>query len=59
MSLIPVPFSIKSSYVKAVLAKLKYQNRFHIEEHEEVIDIYDFFEELLNIVDLERKRKKQ
>lgn len=55
MSVIPIPFNKESSYVKTVLLKLKRENKFHIEDYEEVIDIYDFFEELLNMIKEERK----
>jgi len=54
MSVIPIPFSKKSPYVKAIITKLKRENRFTIEDYEEVIDIYDFFNELLNMIDKER-----
>ena len=54
----PVPFSKKSYYVKAVLTKLKKENKFHIEEDEEVIEIEDFFNELFKIVDEERKNRQ-
>ena len=55
MSVIPIPFNKKSYYVRTILTKLKRENRFKIEEHEEVVDICDFFEELFNMVDEERK----
>lgn len=55
MSIIPVPFSKESRYVKMVVSNLKRKNKFHIEENEDVINIEDFFEELFNIVDEERK----
>ena len=48
-------FSTKSYYVKTILTKLKIKNKFHIEECEEAIDIYDFFEELFNMIQEERK----
>jgi len=58
MSITPVPFSKESPYVKAVLLKLKRENRFHIENDEDTIDICDFFEELLNLVEKERKGRQ-
>jgi hypothetical protein len=59
MSLIKIPFSPKSKYVQSVIAKLKRENKYHIENSEEVIDICDFFEELLNMVDKEREGRNE
>jgi hypothetical protein len=59
MSVIPVPFNKRSYYVKSVLSKLKRENKFHIEENEEVIEIEDFFEELFKILDKERQGRKK
>lgn len=47
-------FSTKSYYIRTILTKLKRENKFHIEDYEEVIEIEDFFEELINIADKER-----
>ena len=58
MSIIPIPFNKNSYYVRTILTKLKRENRFKIEEHEETILIEDFFEELLNMVDKERKNRQ-
>ena len=57
MSIIKVDdvFSTKSYYVKTILTKLKKENKFKIEEHEETILVEDFFTELLNIIENERK----
>ena len=60
MSVIKVDdvFSTKSYYVRTILTKLKRENKFHIENYEEVILIEDFFNELLNMVDEERKGRQ-
>lgn len=58
MSVIPIPFNKKSYYVKTILTKLKRENKFHIEDFEITINIEDFFEELLNMVDKERKNRQ-
>jgi hypothetical protein len=55
MSIMKIPFSMESHYVQSVISKLKRENKFHIEENEEVIKIEDFFTELLNMVDKERE----
>lgn len=58
MTLIPFPFSKKSPYVKSILLKLKKENRFCIEECEDVISIDDFFEELLKFIEKEREGRQ-
>jgi len=60
MSIIPVSSicSNESPYVKAVLLKLKRENCFHIEEDEETINIENFFEELLNLVEKKREGRQ-
>ena len=58
MSVIPIPFSKKSIYVKAIILKLKRENRFYINDYEVVISIDDFFEELLDLIREERKGRQ-
>lgn len=55
MSIMKIPFSTKSNYVKVIVSKLKQKNKFHYEQDEQIIEIEDFFEELFNIIDEERK----
>ena len=59
MSIIPIPFNKNSYYVRTILTKLKRENKFHIEDCEEVIDIYDFMSELLNMIKEERKGRNK
>jgi len=59
MSIIPIPFSKESPYVKAVILRLREKNRFHIEDCEDVIKREDFWEEFLNLIEEERKNRQQ
>lgn len=59
MSIMSVPFNKESPYVKAVLLKLKRENRFQIEDNEDTIDIYDFFDELLLLIKKERSGRNK
>ena len=61
MSIIPISnlYSTQSYYVRTIITKLKKENKFWIEDCEEVIDIYNFFNELLNMVDKEREGRNK
>jgi len=58
MTLVRNFFNLKSPYVKMAIKQCKKKNKFHIEEFEEVLEIEDFFEELLNIVEKEKDKNE-
>lgn len=58
MTLVKNFFNLKSPYVRMAIKQCKSKNKFHIEEFEEVIKIEDFFEELLDISDKEKRKCK-
>lgn len=58
MALLKNFYNPKSKYVRLAVLNCKRKNKFHIEEYEEVIEPEDFWTELLNIVDEERKNRQ-
>jgi len=58
MAIIPIPYSKKSKYVRLAIHRCMKKQKFHIEENEDVIDIYDFWNEIFEILDKERKNRQ-
>jgi hypothetical protein len=58
MAIIQNPYSMKSKYVKLAVTSCKLKNKYHIEEYEETIKWEDFWTELLNIIEEERKNRQ-
>jgi hypothetical protein len=58
MSIISIPYSKESKYVRLAIFRCIQKKKFHIEDFEEVINIEDFFLEMFEIADEERKNRQ-